>query len=85
MSKNVKEIPFENGTILKSYDTFVAVKRHDGNNQVTGKWHSKTTTRQINEFFGGAEEAAKVMKVSQKTMDSVAKFIEKYNTSGENK
>ena len=79
MSKNVKEIPFENGTILKSYDTFVAVKRHDGNNQVTGKWHSSTTTRQINEFFGGSEKAAKVDKVPQKTIDVIAKFLEEYH------
>ena len=57
MSKNVTELRFENGFILKSYDTFVAVKRNDGNHQVTGKWHSKTTSRQINEFFGGKREA----------------------------
>ena len=85
MSKNVTLIECPEATILKSYDTFVAVKRSAAGDMVTKQHYSKTTTRQINEFFGGAEEAAKVMKVSQKTMDSVAKFIEKYNTSGENK
>ena len=83
MSKKV--IYYPEATVLKSYDTFVAVKRVAAEDMVTEQHYSKTTTRQINEFFGGAEEAAKVMKVSQKTMDSVAKFIEKYNTSGENK
>ena len=79
MSKNVKEIPFENGTILKSYDTFVAVKRHDGNNQVTGKWHSKTTTRQINEFFGGKRNTEKAAIVPQSLLDQFGKFIEALN------
>ena len=83
MSKKV--IYYPEATILKSYDTFVAVKRVAAEDMVTEQHYSKTTTRQINEFFGGAEKAAKVMKVSQKTMDSVAKFIEKYNTKGENK
>ena len=87
MSKNTTTYVCEAGTLLKSYDTFVAVKptAELADDMVTEKFHSKTTSRHINEFFGGAEEAAKVMKVSQKTMDSVAKFIEKYNTSGENK
>ena len=87
MSKNVTLVTYPEGTFLKSYDTFVAVKptAELADDMVTEKFHSKTTSRHINEFFGGAEEAAKVMKVSQKTMDSVAKFIEKYNSSGENK
>ena len=87
MSKNVTTYVCEAGTLIKSYDTFVAVKptAELADDMVTEKFHSKTTSRHINEFFGGAEEAAKVMKVSQKTMDSVAKFIEKYNTQGENK
>ena len=87
MSKNVTLITYPEGTFLKSYDTFVAVKptAELADDMVTEKFHSKTTSRHINEFFGGAEKAAKVMKVSQKTMDSVAKFIEKYNTKGENK
>ena len=85
MSKNVTTYECEQGTLLKSYDTFVAFKAKDYMHLVTKKHHSKTTSRHINEFFGGAEEAAKVMKVSQKTMNSVAKFIEKYNSSGENK
>ena len=76
MSKNVKEIPFENGTILKSYDTFVAVKRHDGNNQVTGKWHSKTTSRHISDFLGGADVVKGAEKVSQELLDVMGKFIE---------
>ena len=87
MSKNVTLVTYPEGTFLKSYDTFVAVKptAELADDMVTEKFHSKTTSRHINEFFGGAEKAAKVMKVSQKTMDSVAKFIEKYNTKGENK
>ena len=87
MSKNVTLVTYPEGTFLKSYDTFVAVKptAELADDMVTEKFHSKTTSRHINEFFGGAEKAAKVMKVSQKTMDSVAKFIEKYNSRGENK
>ena len=87
MSKNVTLITYPEGTFLKSYDTIVAVKptAELADDMVTEKYHSKTTSRHINEFFGGAEKAAKVMKVSQKTMDAVAKFIEKYNTRGENK
>ena len=87
MSKNVTLVTYPEGTFLKSYDTFVAVKptAELADDMVTEKFHSKTTSRHINEFFGGAEKAAKVMKVSQKTMDSVAKLIEKYNAKGENK
>ena len=79
MSKNVTELPFEHGVILKSYDTFVAVKRNDGNHEVTGKWHSKTTTRQINEFFGGKDKADKAKKISQSLLDAMGKFIEAHN------
>mgnify|MGYP003154895176 FL=1 len=79
MSKNVTLIPWDNGIMLKSYDTFVAMRRCDGNHKVTAKHHSKTTTRQINEFFGGAEEAAKVEKVPQSDMDTFGKFIEEYS------
>ena len=85
MSKNVTLVTYPEGTFLESYDTFVAVKLSAAGDMVTEQHYSKTTTRQINEFFGGSEKAAKVDKVPQKTMDSVAKFIEKYNTSGENK
>jgi len=87
MSKNVTLITYPEGTFLKSYDTFVAVKptAELADDMVTEKFHSKTTSRHINEFFGGAEKAAKVNKVSQKTMDAVAKFIEKYNKISENK
>ena len=87
MSNNVTLVTYPQGTFLKSYNTFVAVKptAELADDMVTEKFHSKTTSRHINEFFGGAEKAAKVMKVSQKTMDSVAKFIEKYNNIGENK
>ena len=46
---------------------------------VTSQHYSKTTTRQINEFFGGAEKAAKVKKVSQETMDVIANFLQAYN------
>ena len=76
MAKNVTKLPFENGVILKSYDTFVAVKRNDGNHQVTGKWHSATTTRQINEFFGGKKETQKAAIVPQLLLDQFGKFIE---------
>ena len=79
MSKNVTELRFENGFILKSYDTFVAVKRNDGNHQVTGKWHSKTTSRHINEFFGGKKETKKAAIVPQSLLDQFGKFIEALN------
>ena len=79
MSKNVTQITWDNGIMLKSYDTFVAMRRCDGNHKVTSKFHSKTTTRQINEFFGGAEEAAKAEKVPQSDMDTFGKFIEEYS------
>ena len=79
MSKNVTELRFENGFILKSYDTFVAVKRNDGNHQVTGKWHSKTTSRHINEFLGGKENTNEAAKVSQSLLDDMGKFIEAFN------
>ena len=82
MSKNVTLITYPEGTFLKSYDTFVAVKptAELADDMVTEKFHSKTTSRHINEFFGGAEETAKVMKVSQKTMDTLAKFLEAYHS-----
>ena len=64
MSKNVTLVTYPEGTFLKSYDTFVAVKptAELADDMVTEKFHSKTTSRHINEFFGGAEKAAKVMK-----------------------
>mgnify|MGYP003111706404 FL=1 len=82
MSKNVTLITYPEGTFLKSYDTIVAVKptAELADDMVTEKHHSKTTSRHINEFFGSAEKAAKVMKVSQKTMDVVAKFLEAYHS-----
>ena len=79
MSKNVTYITWDNGIMLKSYDTFVAMRRNDGNHKVTSKHHSKTTTRQINEFFGGAEKAAEVDTVPQKVIDFIAKFLEEYH------
>tara|TARA_R100000734_G_C3312364_1_gene103375 strand:+ start:66 stop:296 length:231 start_codon:yes stop_codon:yes gene_type:complete len=75
MSKNVTTYECEQGTLLKSYETFVALKSKDGKHLVTSKWHSKTTTRQINEFFGG--EVAE--KVAQSTLDAMGRFIEAYN------
>ena len=82
MSKNVTLIEYPEATILKSYDTFVAFKTSAAVKtkwtMVTEKFHSKTTSRQINEFFGGSEKAAKVDKVSQKTIDIIAKFFEEY-------
>ena len=79
MSKNVTLIEYPEATILKSYDTFVAVKRVAAEDMVTEQHYSKTTTRQINEFFGGSEKAAKVDKVPQKTIDVIAKFLEEYH------
>ena len=79
MSKNVTLIEYPEGTILKSYDTFVAIKPKATEFMVTEEYYSKTTTRQINDFFGGAEETAKVKKVSQKTMDTLANFLEAYH------
>ena len=80
MSKNVTTYVCEAGTLLKSYDTFVAVKptAELADDMVTEKFHSKTTSRHINEFFGGAEEAAKVEKVPQSDMDTFGKFVEAY-------
>ena len=74
-----KVIYYPEATILKSYDTFVAVKRVAAEDMVTEQHYSKTTTRQINEFFGGSEKAAKVDKVPQKTIDVIAKFLEEYH------
>tara|TARA_B100000424_G_C22560694_1_gene317407 strand:- start:40 stop:288 length:249 start_codon:yes stop_codon:yes gene_type:complete len=81
MSKNVTLITYPEGTILKSYDTFVAIKTTAtaAEEMVTKKHHSKTTSRHINEFFGGADKAAKVMKVPQKTIDAVATFLQEYH------
>ena len=77
MSKKV--IYYPEATVLKSYDTFVAVKRVAAEDMVTEQHYSKTTTRQINEVFGGSEKAAKVDKVPQKTIDVIAKFLEEYH------
>ena len=79
MSKNVTLIEYPEATILKSYDTFVAVKRVAAEDMVTEQHYSKTTTRQINEFFGGSEKAAKVDTVPQKVIDIIAKFLEEYH------
>ena len=51
-----KVIYYPEATILKSYDTFVAIKRTSAEDMVTDQHYSKTTTRQINEFFGGSEK-----------------------------
>ena len=77
MSKKV--IYYPEATILKSYDTFVAIKRTAAEDMVTDQHYSKTTTRQINEFFGGAEKTVMVDKVPQKTIDVIAKFLEEYH------
>ena len=74
-----KVIYYPEATVLKSYDTFVAVKRVAAEDMVTQQHYSKTTTRQINEFFGGFEKAAKVDKVPQKVIDFIAKFLEEYH------
>ena len=74
-----KVIYYPEATILKSYDTFVAIKRTSAEDMVTDQHYSKTTTRQINEFFGGAEKTVMVEKVPQKTIDVIAKFLEEYH------
>ena len=74
-----KVIYYPQATILKSYDTFVAIKRPSAKDMVTDQYYSKTTTRQINEFFGGAEKAVMVKKVSQEIIDVIANFLEEYN------
>ena len=79
MSKNVTTYECEAGTLLKSYDTFVALKAKDCKHLVTMKWHSNTTSRHINEFFGGSEKAAEVDTVPQKVIDFIAKFLEEYH------
>ena len=80
MSKNVTTYECEAGTLLKSYDTFVALKgKNREADMVTEQHYSKTTTRQINEFFGGSEKAAKVDTVPQKVIDFIAKFLEEYH------
>ena len=76
MSKNVTTYDCEQGTILKSYSTFVAFKSKDGNHFITRKKHSKTTSRHINEFFGGYEITNEAEKVSQSLLDAMGKFIE---------
>ena len=77
MSKKI--IYYPEATVLKSYDTFVAVKRVAAEDMVTDQHYSKTTTRQINEFFGGAEKTAEVDTVPQKVIDFIAKFLEEYH------
>ena len=74
-----KVIYYPEATILKSYDTFVAIKRTAAEDMVTDQYYSKTTTRQINEFFGGAEKAVMVEKVDQKIIDVIATFLEEYH------
>ena len=76
MSKNVTLIEYPEATILKSYNTFVAVKRSAAGDMVTEQHYSKTTTRQINEFFGGYEITNEAEKVSQSLLDAMGKFIE---------
>ena len=85
MSKNVTLFEYPEGTVLKSYDTIVAFKSTSGRADVTyasvidEKFYSKTTTRQINEFFGGADKAAKIKKLPQTYVVSIAKFLEAYH------
>ena len=76
MSKNVTTYVCEAGTLLKSYDTFVAFMAKDYMHLVTKKHHSKTTSRHINEFFGGYEVTDTAEKVSQALLEAMGKFIE---------
>ena len=77
MSKKV--IYYPEATVLKSYDTFVAVKRVAAEDMVTEQHYSKTTTRQINEFFGGKEIVENIDKVFQTDLDVIGKFLEAYH------
>ena len=76
MSKNVTYYECEAGTLLKSYDTFVAFKAKDCMHLVTKKHHSNTTSRHINEFFGGKRNTEKAAIVPQSLLDQFGKFIE---------
>ena len=78
MSKNVTLITYPEGTILKSYDTFVAIKptASAADNMVTEEYYSKTTSRHISEFFSGAD----FIKVPQTTMDTLVNFLEAYHS-----
>ena len=76
MSKNTTTYVCEAGTLLKSYDTFVAFKAKDYMHLVTKEHHSKTTSRHINDFFGGYEVTDTAEKVSQALLDAMGKFIE---------
>ena len=71
-----KVIYYPEATVLKSYDTFVAVKRVAAEDMVTQQHYSKTTTRQINEFFGGKRNTEKAAIVPQSLLDQFGKFIE---------
>ena len=79
MSKNITLTTYPEGTILKSYDTFVAIKPTAAEYMVTSQHYSKTTTRQINEFFGGKRETQKAAIVPQSLLDQFGKFIEAHN------
>ena len=78
MSKKI--IYYPEATILKSYDTFVAFKTSAAVKtkwtMVTEQHYSKTTTRQINEFFGGKRNTEKAAIVPQSLLDQFGKFIE---------
>ena len=76
MSKNTTTYVCEAGTLLKSYDTFVAFKAKDYMHLVTKKHHSKSTSRHINDFFGSYEVTDTAEKVSQNLLDTMGKFIE---------
>ena len=76
MSKNVTTYDCEQGTILKSYSTFVAFKSKDGNHFITRKKHSKTTSRHISDFLGGSDVVKGAEKVSQNLLNTMGKFIE---------
>ena len=80
MSKNVTTYECEQGTLLKSYDTFVALKSKDREtDMVTMKWHSRTPRRHINEFLGGKEYTNDAAKVPQSLLDNYCKSIEAYH------
>ena len=76
MSKNVTTYVCEAGTLLKSYDTFVAFKAKDYMHLVTKEHHSKTTSRHINDFLGSSDVVKGAEKVSQELLDVLGKFIE---------
>ena len=58
---------------------FYAKSKDRETDMVTMKWHSRTTSRHINEFLGGKEYTNDAAKVPQSLLDNLGKFIEAYH------